>query len=76
MKFVKWMDDNPLWLKVVLALPMVDVLWVVHRLIKSIEAKKTLEIVLAAALIVFGFPALWIVDIVTLLLKKKVLWFR
>ncbi|NLB49429.1 MAG: hypothetical protein GX807_01230, partial [Erysipelotrichia bacterium] len=45
-------------------------------LIKSIEAKKTLEIVLAAALIVFGFPALWIVDIVTLLLKKKVLWFR
>lgn len=76
MKFVKWMDDNPLWLKVVLALPMVDVLWVVHRLIKSIEAKKTLEIVLAAALIVFGFPVLWIVDIVTLLLKKKVLWFR
>lgn len=76
MHFVKWMDGNSLLLKIILAIPALDILWVVYRLIKSIEAKKTLEVVLAVLLIVIGIPFLWLVDIVTLVLSKKVLWFR
>ncbi|MGI6781503.1 MAG: hypothetical protein ACOX56_01505 [Acholeplasmataceae bacterium] len=75
MGFVKWMDNNPKWLKVVLALPVVDVLWVVYRLIKSINDKNVLGIVLAVLLIVIGLPWLWLLDIITLLLLDKVLWF-
>ena len=33
--FVKWMDDAPLWLKIVFALPVLDIIWAVYRIIKG-----------------------------------------
>ncbi|MGI6787177.1 MAG: hypothetical protein ACOX5X_01290 [Acholeplasmataceae bacterium] len=75
MGFVKWMDANPKWLKVVLALPLLDILWVIYRLIKSVNDKSTLGVVLAVILIVIGLPWLWLLDIITLLVLNKVLWF-
>lgn len=74
MGFVKWMDNNPKWLKIVLAIPFLDIIWVVYRLVKSMTDKNVLGIVLAIILLVVGIPFLWIVDIVTLILMDKVLW--
>ncbi|HHT81858.1 MAG TPA: hypothetical protein GX003_00255 [Acholeplasmataceae bacterium] len=75
MGFVKWMDQAPKWLKVVLALPLLDIVWVIYRLIKSVNDKNTLGIIVAILLIVIGLPFLWLVDIITLLVLDKVLWF-
>jgi len=75
MGFVKWMDANPKWLIFVLALPLLDILWVIYRLIKSVNDKSTLGVVLAVILIVIGLPWLWLLDIITLLVLNKVLWF-
>lgn len=72
--FISTMDNLPLWAKVLLAIPMLDIVWVVYRLMKSIDANNTLGIVLAVILIVIGIPFLWLVDIITLVLMKKVLW--
>lgn len=69
-----WMDNNPLWLKVVLALPFLDILWVVYRLFKSIEDNNVVGIIVAIILIFFA-PILWLIDIITLLVMGKVLWF-
>ena len=73
--FVKAMDDLPLVVKIILALPMIDIVWVVYRLIKSISHENVLGIVLAVLLLVIGIPFLWLIDIITLIIKNDVLWF-
>ncbi|HOF65299.1 MAG: hypothetical protein ACOYJ1_06520 [Peptococcales bacterium] len=72
---VKWMDNLPKWAKVLLALPCLDVVWVIYRLVKSLGKKQTLGVVLAVILIVVGLPWLWLLDIITIILLDKVLWF-
>ena len=74
MEITKKFDELPLIVKILLALPLLDIVWVVYRLIKSIESKNTVGIVLAVVLLVFGIPFLWLVDIITLIVANKVLW--
>ena len=71
---VSTLDSLPKWLKIVLALPFLDIVWVVYRLFKSIAKNNTLGIVLAILLIIIGIPFLWLVDIITLAMQDKVLW--
>ncbi len=72
--FISAMDNLPMWAKILLAIPMLDIIWVVYRLCKSLDSKNTLGIVLAIVLIVIGIPFLWLVDIISLVLTDKVLW--
>lgn len=72
--FLDAMDKLPMWAKVLLAIPMLDIIWVVYRLVKSIESNNTLGIILAIVLLVVGIPFLWLVDIITLLVMGKILW--
>jgi hypothetical protein len=56
------------------------ILWGVYanllRLFKSIAAKNILGIVLAAILLACGgFVVLWIIDIICVVLGKKIWWF-
>ncbi len=71
---VKVFDDLPKWLKIVLAIPFLDIVWVVYRLFRSVEKKSLVGIVLAILLIIIGIPFLWLVDIITLVLQDRVLW--
>ena len=73
--FVKAMDNLPLIVKIILALPMIDIVWVVYRLIKSISNENVLGIVLGILLLFIGIPFLWFIDIITLIIKNDVLWF-
>lgn len=71
---VKLFDDLPKWAKIVLALPFLDIVWVVYRLFRSIEKNNVLGVVLSVLLIIFGIPFLWLVDIITLALQDKIYW--
>lgn len=71
---IKSIDNLPLIVKIILALPILDIVWVVYRLIRSIVHNNVLGIVLAVLLIVIGLPFLWLVDIITLLVLGKVIW--
>lgn len=71
---IKAFDEFPLVVKIILALPFLDICWAVYRLCRSIEHKNTLGIVLGI-LMLFVCPAiLWILDIITLLVMGKVIW--
>ncbi|HKL84616.1 MAG TPA: hypothetical protein VJZ48_04025 [Bacilli bacterium] len=74
MEFVKAMDKLPLIVKIILAIPMLDVIWVIYRLVKSLAKNNTIGIVLAVVLLFVGIPFLWIVDMIFLVLNGKVLW--
>ncbi len=73
--FVKAFDGLPKAVKIILAIPFLDIIWVIYRLCKSIAANHTLGIVLAILFIFIGIPFLWLVDIITIILYDRVLWF-
>lgn len=72
--FIKGMEGLALWIKIILALPVLDIVWNIYRLICSISKNNTIGIVLAVLLIIIGLPFMWLVDIICLLVTGKVLW--
>lgn len=74
MGYVKWMDSNPKWLKVVLAI-FLGIFWGIYRIVKSVVDGNVLGIILGIVLLFVGLPFMWLVDIITLLVLDKVLWF-
>jgi len=74
--FIKWMDSCPLVLKIIFALPALDIVWAIYRIIKAVNAKDTLAIVIDILLLVFGsWTFMWLVDIICILVKGNVLDF-
>ena len=74
-EYIKFMDDLPMIAKILFALPFLDILWNVYRLIKSVRDENTLGIVLAVILLLFS-TIVWLVDLITLAVYGKVLWFE
>lgn len=62
--FVKWMDNAPLWLKIVFALPVLDIVWAVYRIVKGAAYGKLSLIIGGILWIILGWIILWIIDIV------------
>ncbi|MGI6644569.1 MAG: hypothetical protein ACOX28_02315 [Bacilli bacterium] len=77
MQYIKWMDNLPKGIKVVLAI-LFEKAWIIYRLVKSVERKKTGQIVLLAILQLLIVPiiVIWIMDMITLSKSGKVLWFN
>lgn len=74
MKFCKAMDDLPLIVKIILALPFLDIVWNVYRLVKSISSSNLLGIILAVVLLIVGIPLVWLFDIIMIIIKGKIWW--
>ena len=74
MGYVKWMDGNPKWLKVILSL-FLGIFWTLYRILKSAKDKNMLGVILGIILFFVGAPFMWLVDLITLLFMNKVLWF-
>lgn len=71
---IKTFDNFPLIVKIILALPFLDIVWAIYRLCRSIDKKNTLGIVLGILMLLFCPTLFWIVDIITLLVIGKVIW--
>ena len=74
MKFVKAMDDLPLIVKIILAIPALDIIWVIYRIVKSLAKGNMLGVILGIVLIIGGLPFLWLVDMIFIVLKGQVFW--
>ena len=71
---VKTFDNWPKLVKIILALPVLDIVWAIYRLCKSISKGNVLGIVLGIVLLLLCPTIFWIVDIITIILFNKVLW--
>ena len=71
---IKAVNDLPLIVKIILALPGLDLFWNIMRLVRSIDANNMLCIVLAVVLLIVGIPFVWVIDILCLVLKKNIWW--
>ena len=72
-EFIRAMDGLPKLVKILLAIPCLDIIWVIYRLVKSINANDMIFLIVAVLLIVIGLP--WLVDIITLIITDNVIWF-
>ncbi len=72
-KYIQWYDECPLWAKVLLCF-----LWAIpaglYRFSKSVLADNTVGMILAVVLTLVGGEILWVVDLISLIVKGKLYW--
>ncbi|MBQ8451525.1 MAG: hypothetical protein IJ538_01955 [Clostridia bacterium] len=68
---VKAFDKMPWILKLVLALPILDIVWAIYRIVKGAQTKNTGMIVVGALWIVFGCVITWLVDFICIIAFKR-----
>jgi len=73
--FITRVESLPQGIKIILALPFLDIFWVVFRLLKSILRNDIIGIILAALLLAFGIPFLWLIDIICIAINNQVWWY-
>lgn len=64
-------DELPYIVKLLLCLPVVNIVWALYRLIKGIETSNSLLIVVGIIWILLGFWILWLVDFISVLIYGK-----
>ncbi len=74
-ELVKSFDNLPQIVKIILALPGIDIIWVIYRIVKSASENNLLGIILGVVILFVGIPFLWIIDIICIIMKNTVWWF-
>ena len=72
---IKAMDNLSWVVKLILCIPVLDIGWNVYRLLRSIDASNVLGIVLSLVLIIIGAPIVWLIDLICVIVNKKIWWF-
>ena len=72
---IKFVDDLPDVAKLILCIRVLNIVFSVYKLCRSIESQNVLWIVLGVLTIFPGASFMWLVDLICLLLNKKVFWF-
>lgn len=74
--YIKWMERNPKWLKLLLCFFFLDITWAIWRICKGLQHGSLLEVILAILWIFVGGTVLWILDIICILLNDYPFWFK
>ena len=71
---IKTFDNLPWIVKIILCIPALDIVWWIYRIIKSLDEKNTVALVVAIVLLVVGIPFFWLIDLICVLVKKNIWW--
>lgn len=71
MNFVKAMDNLPFILKLILALPGLDIVWGIYRLVKGIAKKNLFLTIVGILWIIPGAVICWVVDLITVIINDR-----
>jgi hypothetical protein len=74
-ELIRSYDNLPKIVKLILAIPALDIIWVIYRIVKSVRDNNMLGIILGVVLLFVGFPFLWLIDIICIIMKDTVWWF-
>ena len=68
--FLKGLETMPLLVKIILALPALDIVWGIYRIVAAVD-KKNMPGLIVSIILIF-IPITWIFDIVMILLTGNV----
>ena len=71
---IKAIDDLPWLVKLILCIPALDIVWSVYRICRSLVKENLLGVVLGVLTIIPGAAFIWLIDILCVLVNKKVWW--
>ena len=72
---IKAIDNLSDLVKLLLCLPIVNIVWGIYRVARGVEANNVMGIVLGILWIIFGGIILWVFDLVYMIMNKKIWWF-
>ena len=67
---IKMVDDLPFIIKLILCIPVLDVVWAVYRIIRGAAYKNTVLLIIGIIWIIGACSITWIFDFVTTILHK------
>ena len=67
---VKMVDELPFILKLILCIPVLDIVWAIYRIVKGAAYKNTVLLVVGIIWIIGSCTITWVFDLVTALLNK------
>ncbi|MBN2300651.1 MAG: hypothetical protein JXC31_05640 [Acholeplasmataceae bacterium] len=69
---IKSFDNLPWIVKLILALPGIDIVWGIYRLIKGLDKNNGLLVLAGIIWIFTGWAILWIIDLYTVIMHNKI----
>lgn len=72
MKFVKAIDNLPWIVKLLLCLPIVDIIWAIYRIVKGVAKGNAILIIAGILWIVLGAVILWLIDLICIIIFKNI----
>lgn len=74
--FTSWLENAPFILKLVFCIPLLDLIWGIWRVIKSVEnGVDPIRLIIAILLIIPGTVITWVLDLIWVLTKGVGFWF-
>ncbi len=74
-EFIQEVDKLPIWVKILLMIPFLDIFWWVYRIIYALNNKNNISLLLSIILLIIGIPFWWLIDIIYYLLTGKIFVF-
>ncbi len=70
-KLIDSIDSLPRIVKIILAIPALDLVWTLYRLLRSIVAGNVVGIVIAAIIFLCA-PFFWVIDLLCIVFKGRI----
>lgn len=67
---LKAIDDLPWIVKIILCIPALDIVWSIYRIIKGIEEKNTVTLIVGIIWIIGAVSIGWLIDLITTIVSK------
>ncbi len=69
-EFIQAADNLPMILKVILAIPALDIVWGIYRIVCALDAQNITALVIS--IILMFIPVMWIIDIIFIIMRGGV----
>ncbi len=69
-EFIQAADNLPVLLKVILAIPALDIVWGIYRIVCALDSQNVTALVIS--IILMFIPIMWIIDIIFIIMRGNV----
>ena len=72
----KALDNLPKIVKILLCLPVVNIVWAIYRIGEGIASKNMVHLVLGILWVIVGPTIGWLLDLICMLIFGHIFWFK
>ena len=72
----KALDNLPKIVKILLCLPVLDIVWAIYRIGEAVANKNVIHLILGILWIFFGATIGWILDLISIIVANRIFWFK